>query len=319
MPKELEKELVVYGPFHKTFFNILRHFRHSYIDRDINLTYYAAHPITVVDRVRQEVKHGIPTADVVMLPHYATLKLKIEGYLREYYSDQNSSYPSTFKDEDAMWSAIAVEPTNAIYNRSIIKGELVPTRLEELANPDLRGKVAIQSVQDWSEGMYSYYYFAALLELIGEKKWDSVITEFLRNVEPTAFPCYHNMQKYVARGDFGIGLPLPLIKVSWSVATLNLEDVPDTASLRSIGIVAKGAHQNAAELFYDYLLSEQWQNKMGKDYEGLIPTRPGATMKYNAQFTNGTNGMTYFPDERGVREAFSKDSLLEKFKQIGLP
>lgn len=318
MPNELEKELVVYGPFHNTFFNILRNFRHRHIDRDINLTYYGAHPITVVERVKQEVKYGIPTADVVMLPHYATLQLKIEGYLRKYYSDQNSSYDSTFKDKDAMWSAIAVEPTHAIYNRSIIKQELVPTRLEELANSELNGKVAMQSVQDWSEGMYSFYYFATLLELIGEKKWDNFVKEFLQNVEPKTFPCYHNMQKYVSRGDFGIGLPLPLIKIGWAVETLNLEDVPNTASLRSIGIVASGAHQNAAELFYDYLLSEQWQNKMGKDYEGLIPTRPGAKMKYNAQFRN-SNGMRYFPDERGVRETFSKDSLLEKFKQVGLP
>ena len=316
MAKELENELVVYGPFHKTFFNILRNFRHRIIDRDLNLTYYAAHPITVVEKVKAEVKAGIPTADVVILPHYATLQLKVDGELREYHSDQSSVYDSTFKDKDAKWSAIAVEPTNAIYNRSLIKGDLVPTRLEELTNPELKGKVAIQSVQDWSEGMYSFYYFAALLKLIGEKKWDSVITDFLNNVKPSSFPCYHNMQKYVARGSFGIGLPLPLIKVSWGVATLHLRDIPDTASLRSIGIVTKGAHQNAAELFYDYLLSEVWQNKMGKDYEGLIPIRPGATMKYNAKFTKD---MTYFPDEQGVREAFSKDSLLEKFKQIGLP
>jgi len=318
MNKEPEKELVVYGPFHKTFFDILRSFRHRHIDCDINLTYYGAHPVTVVDRVKQEVKYGIPTADVVMLPHYATLQLKMEGYLRKYISDQNKSYDSIYKDKDEMWSAIAVEPAHAIYNRSVIKQELLPTRLEELANKNLKGNVAMQSVQDWSEGMYSFYYFAELLKLLGEKKWDNFVKEFMKNVEPTTFPCYHNMQKYVSRGDFGIGFPLPLIKIGWAVETLNLTDVPDMASLRSIGIVTKGAHQNAAELFYDYLLSEQWQNKMGKDFEGLIPTRPGAKMKYNAEFKSGST-MKFFPDERGVRDTFSKDTLLEKFKQVGLP
>ena len=313
MPKEPERELVVYGPFHNTFFNILRVFRSRYPQYDINLTYYAAHPTTIFDRVKQEVKHRIPTADVVMLPHYATLQLKIEGYLRKYFSEHLTAYPSTFKDEDGLWSAIAVEPTKAIYNPSAIKRDLVPTKLEEIANPELRGKVAIQSVMDWSEGMYSFYYFATLLDLIGEKKWDAVVKEFIQNVKPKTFPCYHNMQKYVARGDYGIGLPLPLIKVGWSVETLNLKDVPSTASVRSIAIVANGAHQNAAELFYDYLLSEEWQNKMGKDYEGLVPTRSGAKMKYGAQFRNG---MTYFPTEENVRNV---NKFREKFQQVKLP
>ena len=35
--------------------------------------------------------------------------------------------------------AIAVEPTKAIYNPSVIKRELVPTKLEEIANPELGG------------------------------------------------------------------------------------------------------------------------------------------------------------------------------------
>jgi ABC-type Fe3+ transport system substrate-binding protein len=224
-----------------------------------------------------------------------------------------------FKDKDGMWSAIAVEPTNFIYNRSLLEQRLVPTKLMDLTNPELNGKVSMQSVQDWSDGMYSFFYFAALLSLIGEKKWDAFVKDFLRNVKPHVFACYHNMQKYVSRGDYAIGLPLPLIKVGWAVETLNLVDVPTTASMRSIGIVAGGRHQNNAELFINHLLSDQWQNRMGKDYEGLIPTRPGAKMKYDAPFRNPTTAMKYFPDERGVKSAFSKDSLLEKFKSVGLP
>src|SRR2546428_7562693 len=121
MPAKLESELVVYGPFHVTFFNFLREFRHRYINLDMNLTYYAAHPITVVNKVRNEVKYGIPTADVVMLPHYATLMLKTSGLLRDYVSPESSAYASMFKDKDETWSAIAVEPTNAIYNRSLLQ------------------------------------------------------------------------------------------------------------------------------------------------------------------------------------------------------
>jgi ABC-type Fe3+ transport system substrate-binding protein len=313
MPKDPERELVVYGPFHHTFFNILRVFRQNYPLYDINLTYYGAHPITVIDRVRKEVKNGLPTADVVMLPHYSTLQLKIEGYLRKYFSDQVESYPSAFKDGDGMWSAIAVEPTKEIYNPLIIEGDLVPTKLDDLVNPELKGKVGIQSIMDWTEGMYSFYFFAELLKLLGEKKWDSVVPEFIKTVEPRTFPCYHNMHKYVARGDVGIGLPLPLIKVGWAVETLNLTDIPDTASIRSIGIISGCAHPNAAELFYDYLLSDVFQNKIGKDYEGLIPTRPGAKMKYGAVFKDG---LTYFPTESDVRDV---EKYAEKFRQIGLP
>ena len=314
-----ENELIVYGPFHKTFFDFLTQFRHRYYGLDIDLTYYAAHPIEVVQKVRDEVKYGIPTADVVMLPHYTTLMLKESGHLRDYRSPELSAYDPMFKDKDGMWSAIAVEPTNFIYNRSLLEQRLVPNKLMDLSNPELRGKVAMQSTQDWSDGMYSFFYFATLLSLIGEKKWDNFVKEFLKNVKPEVFACYHNMQKYVSRGDYAIGLPLPLIKVGWAVETLNLTDVPATASMRSVGIVTGGKHQHNAELFVNHLLSDQWQNSMGKLYEGLIPTRPGATMKYNAPFRNPTTSLKYFPDERGVSDAFSPHSLLEKFKSVGLP
>jgi ABC-type Fe3+ transport system substrate-binding protein len=314
-----ENELIVYGPFHKTFFDFLTQFRHRYYGLDIDLTYYAAHPIEVVQKVRDEVKYGIPTADVVMLPHYTTLMLKESGHLRDYRSPELSAYDPMFKDKDGMWSAMAVEPTNFIYNRQLLEQRLVPTKLMDLTNPELRGKVSMQSTQDWSDGMYSFFYFATLLSLIGEKKWDAFVKDFLKNVKPEVFACYHNMQKYVSRGDYAIGLPLPLIKVGWAVETLNLSDVPTTASMRSIGIVAGGKHQHNAELFINHLLSQEWQNSMGKMYEGLIPTRPGATMKYNAPFRNPTTAMKYFPDEHGVKDAFSPHSLLEKFKSVGLP
>lgn len=318
MAPKYENELIVYGPFHKTFFDFLSEFRHKYYDLDIDLTYYACHPVELVEKVRSEVKAGISTADVVMLPHYTTLMLKQSGHLREYRSPELSAYDPMFRDKEGMWSAIAVEPTNFIYNRGLLDSKLVPTKLMDLANPALRGKVAIQSTRDWSDGMYSYFYFSTLLDMIGERKWDEFVKEFLKNVEPGTFACYHNMQKYVSRGDYAIGLPLPLIKVGWSVETLNLVDVPPTASMRSVGIVAAGKHQNNAELFVNHLLSEQWQNTMGKIYEGLIPTRPGARMKYNAPFRNPTS-LRYFPDERGVERAFSKDSMLQKFESVGLP
>src|SRR5450759_4268346 len=232
MPGKPENELIVYGPFHKTFFDFLTQFRHRYYELDIDLTYYAAHPVEVVEKVRNEVKYGIPTADVVMLPHYTTLMLKDSGHLREYRSPELAAYDSMFKDKDGMWSAMAVEPTNFIYNRSLLEQRLVPTKLMDLTNPELKGKVAIQSTQDWSDGMYSFFYFGALLSMLGENKWDEFVKTFLKNVKPGVFACYHNMQKYVSRGDYAIGLPLPLIKVGWAVETLNLADVKPTASMR---------------------------------------------------------------------------------------
>ncbi len=314
MSKEPERDLIVYGPFHNTFFNILRSFRRKYPEYDINLTYYAAHPTPTIDKIKLEVEAGHPTADVVMLPHYTTLTLKEKGYLKPYFADESDAYPSEFRDKDGFWSAIAVEPTEAVYNPRIIKPDNLPTSLAELANPELEGKVAIQSVMDRSEGMFSYYYLATLLKILGEKRWTELMRNFIQSVKPKSFPCYHNLHKYVARGDFGIGLPLPVIKIGWSVNTLNLKDLPSLSSLRSIAMLEKGAHPNAAKLFYDYLLSEDWQTKMGNEVEGLIPSRPGIKMKYNAQFRS--DDMIFFPTEEDVRGA---DAFLEKFKEVGIP
>lgn len=314
MRKEPERDLVVYGPFHNTFFNILKSFRRRYSEYDINLTYYAAHPTPTLERIRQEVEKGLLTADIVMLPHYATLHLKVTDYLRPYFSEELDSYPSGFRDKDGLWSAIAIEPTEAVYNPTRINPQDLPTTLEELTNSELEGKVAIQSVMDRSEGMFSFYYLATLLKVIGEERWDKFMRDFIHNVKPRALPCYHNLHKYVARGDYSIGLPLPVIKVGWSVNTLSLKDLPNMASLRSIALLANGAHLNAAELFYDFLLSEEWQNEMGEEVEGLIPARPGVRMKYGAEFRG--NGIIYFPTEEDVRHF---DANLKKFQQVELP
>lgn len=312
--KEPERELVVYGPFHSTFFNILRSFRRRYPEYDINLTYYAAHPGPTISRIEQEVKNGMQTADVVMQPHYAILHLKELGLLKRYSSDLLDAYPSQFKDEDNQWAGIAIEPTRAVYNPNLIEPDIVPSSWTDLADPKLEGRVAMQSVVDRTDGMYSFYYFATLLDILGEKKWERIMRDFAHNVKPKSFPCYHNLHKYIARGDYGIGLPLPLIKVGWSVNTLNIRDVPNLAMQRSIAILENAAHPNAAELFYNYLLSEEWQRKMGTEFEGLIPARPDTKMKYGAQFR--IDDIRFFPTEENVRKL---GVYAEKFQQVGLP
>ena len=133
----------------------------------------------------------------------------------------------------------------------------------------------MQSTQDWSDGMYSFFYFATLLGLIGEKKWDEFVKAFLKNTQPAVFACYHNMQKYVSRGDYAIGLPLPLIKVGWEVETLALSDVPKTASMRSIGIVKEAAHQKNAETFRQPPPVRRVAEPDGQELRGLGPDEAG--------------------------------------------
>jgi len=52
---------------------------------------------------------------------------------------------------------------------------------------------------------------------------------------------------------------------------------------RSITILENAEHPNAAELFQNYLPSEDRQRKTGTEYEGLIPAKPNTNMKYGAQ------------------------------------
>jgi iron(III) transport system substrate-binding protein len=312
--KEPERELVVYGPFHNTFFNILRSFRSKYPEYDINMTYYGNHPGPTINKIEQEVKNGIQTADIVIHPHYAILHLKEMGLLKRYHSDLIDVYPSQFKDEDDRWAGIAIEPTRAVYNPNLIGTDEVPSSWTDLTDPKLKGRVAMQSVVDRADGLYSFYYFAALLNILGERKWERIMKDYVNNVKPKSFPCYHNLHKYIARGDYGIGLPLPLIKVGWSVNTLNIRDVPNLAMQRSIAILENAEHPVAAELFYNYLLSEDWQRKMGTEYEGLIPAKPNTKMKYGAQVP--VDGITFFPTEEDVRKI---GVYTEKFQQVGLP
>ena len=131
---------------------------------------------------RGEVRHPDGRrGDAPALHHFDA---KESGHLRDYRSPELNAYDAMFKDKEGMWSAIAVEPTNFIYNRQFLDQKLVPNKLMDLTNPGLKGLVSMQSTQDWSDGMYSFFYFATLLGLIGEKKWDEFVKAFLKNTKP---------------------------------------------------------------------------------------------------------------------------------------
>jgi len=110
----------------------------------------------------------------------------------------------------------------------------------DLTNPALKGKVSMQSTQDWSDGMYSFFYFAALLGLIGEKKWDEFVKAFLRTRSPQCSRAITTC-KSTSQGETTRSVASAADQGGLEVETLALSDVPKTASMRSIGIVAEAS------------------------------------------------------------------------------
>lgn len=316
-----EGHLVVYASLRGVILSLVTAFRRHYKNLHLHVHFLSSHPIPIYEKVKSEVNAGLSTADVVILPHYMVLQMAAEGLTRPYKSVEFRAFPREFYSEDGGWAAMAVEPIGMIYNAQQLKNDEVPLTSEELLDEKWSGKVATQSVTSFSEGMMGAYYLIALKRGMGEKRWMKFLEGLGSKVSPVTYECLLHMSHAIARGEQKIGFPATLRKASLAdaaeggpVETLQLLDLPDTASLRTMAVLKYGKHQNVAELFFDFALSREWQNEMGEKLDGMVPARPGVETRYWVSKPL-TAGLTYFPT---VDEVNHINEYVKVFREMGL-
>jgi ABC-type Fe3+ transport system substrate-binding protein len=317
---EKEGHLVVYASLRGVILSLVTAFRRHYKHLHIHVHFLSSHPIPIYEKVKAEVGAGLPTADVVILPHYMVLQMASEGLTRPYRSAEFRAFPKDFYSEKDGWAAMAVEPIGMIYNAHQLTDDEVPLTSAELLEGRYAGKVATQTVTTFSEGMMGAYYLLALKRGMGESRW----IDFLRGLgglSPVTYECLLHMSHAIARGEQTIGFPATLRKASLAdaaeggpVETLQLLDLPDTASPRTMALIRHGKHPNVAELFFDFALSREWQNEMGEKLDGMVPARPGVETRYWVSKPL-TNGLIYFPS---AEEVSRLKEYVGTFREMGL-
>ncbi len=317
---EKEGHLVVYASLRGVLLSLVTAFRRHYKYLHIHVHFLSSHPLPIYDKIKAEVGAGLTTADIVILPHYMILQMAVEGLTRPYRSVEFRAFPQEFYSEKDGWAAMAVEPIGMIYNAHQLKDDEVPLTSAEFLDERWAGKVATQTVTSFSEGMMGAYYLIALRRRMGEGRWIDLLRGLSR-LSPVTYECLLHMSHAIARGEQTIGFPATLRKASLAdaaeggpVETLQLLDLPDTASLRTMALTKHGKHPNVAELFFEFAISREWQNEMGEKLEGMVPARPGVETRYWVSKPL-TDGLVYFPS---AEEVSRLREYIEIFREMGL-
>jgi len=320
MPKILEDaskegQLVIYAALPGVLGSLISSFRGKYKEQNFHITYLSGHPLPIAEKIRAEIKAGIPSADIIILPQYSLMQLEMEGFLQKYDSPELSMYPSDYYEYGG--AAFALEPTGLMYSTTLLHENELPKTIDDLTDNRWRGMMAMQSLTRKVEGLLGIFFLASLRRTLSEKQWGTILKR-LADIRPKTYDCLHHMKDATKNGKHAISFPGALrtesLKEAGGIEPFFLNDVPPTAILRSIGIVKSSPHSNAAKLFVDFALSREWQSKLGETKEGMVPARLGIQSSYWIS-SPLSKGMTIFPNMEEVKQL---ERFVAAYRQAGL-
>ena len=284
--------------------------------QNFHITYLSGHPVPIAERIRAEIRAGIPSADVVVLPQYSLMQLEMDGFLKKYNSPELSMYPSGYYEHGG--AGFALEPTGLMYSTALVRENELPKTLDDLVDKKWSGRVAMQSLTRKVEGLLGIFFLASLRRTTSEKQWNSFLKKLAKNVEPKTYDCLHHMKDATKNGAHAICFPGALrtesLKEAGGIEPFFLHDVPLTAILRSVAILKNSPHSNVAKLFVDFVLSKRWQSKLGETREGMVPARPGTQSSYWVS-SPISEGIMIFPNLEEVKQV---DKFVAAYSKAGL-
>jgi ABC-type Fe3+ transport system substrate-binding protein len=282
--------------------------------------YLDDHPFQIRERIIQEQRHGLRTADVVLLPHYMILRMKSERMFSEVESRVANSYPKAFVDSSHIWYAIGVTFMGMAYDRRRTKSGELPQNVSELASDKWKGALGIQSLTASRSGSLGAYYVSFLKRSLGNKKWFILLRALAEPGSVKTYDCIDHLLQGLIQGDHMLALTVYSLayfreKTAGSpIALFEMEDVPKMPTFTSAALVRGSEDNGPAKRFLDFLLDEEAQKIMAK-IPGISPVRSGIRTEYDFEldFDSKTR---FHPDSVDVR--MMKEAMLT-FKRLKLP
>ena len=168
--------------------------------------YLDDHPFQVHDRIREEMKHGMRTADIVMVPHYVALQMDAEGLFTPHDAKDIGAYPQKFYDKKLNWFAAGVTFMTMAHNPKRLPAKDLPESIEEIASPRWKGKLGMQSLKSSKFGNIGAHYMNFLKRKVTQKRW----TEFLESLagpnRPVTFDCIDHLLQGLIDGNHDLSL-----------------------------------------------------------------------------------------------------------------
>ncbi|MDA4119871.1 MAG: ABC transporter substrate-binding protein, partial [Thaumarchaeota archaeon] len=282
--------------------------------------YLDDHPFQIYERILAERKHGMRSADIVLMPHYMVLRMEKEGLLAPRESKESHAYPAKFQSRKSLWYAAATTFMSMVFDSTKLTHSDAPSTLEDLMEPPFAGRLGLQSLTASKAGNLGVHYIAYLKSVVGQKRWNAFIRSLAGRNRPKSYDCIDHLLQGLLAGEHLLSLTVYSLayfreKMNGSaVSLLSMEDAPQMFTFTSVGITKTGGKSESAGRFVDFLLGKQGQSLVGA-IPGLSPARPGIKPSYQTEVEPPEVG-DFHPNETDLKSAAE---AAKTFAKLGLP
>jgi iron(III) transport system substrate-binding protein len=263
IPSDLVNQLV--APFEKKY--------------GIKVVVWRSRDDAVLQRVIMESRSDKHLVDVINIPTVSVEALRRENLLQQVRSPYQKDLMPGVVPAHREWVSISVSVRVQAYNTNAIQKNDLPKTYQDLLSPKWKGKLGIEA--------NSHEWVSSVIKDMGQAQGVKFFTE-LAGTGLSTRSGYPLLSKLVATGD----VPMALTVLPHSVEEQKklgapidwfVIKEPAIGTPGGVAIPKKVPHPNAALLFYDFMISPEGQNLIGKI--GYIPTNqkaesPFKTLKF---------------------------------------
>jgi iron(III) transport system substrate-binding protein len=282
--------------------------------------YLDDHPFQVHDRIREEMKHGMRTADIVMVPHYVALQMDAEGLFTPHDAKDIGAYPQRFYDKKLNWFAAGVSFMTMAHNPKRLTAKDLPESVEEIAAPRWKGKLGKQSLTSSKFGNIGAHYMNFLRRTVSEKKWNGFLQSLAGPNRPLTYDCIDHLLQGLIDGNHDLSLTVYSLAyfrertAGSPVRSFETEKIPRMLTFTTAALLRTAKDNNSARKFLDFLLSDAGQRLIGK-ITGISPSMPGQKAGYPFEVEYSSEDV-FHPD---AEDLASLPGTLASFSKLGLP
>ena len=282
--------------------------------------YLDDHPFQVVARIREEMKYGMRTADLVMVPHYVALKMDDEGLFTPHDVKDIGAYPQTFYDRKLKWFAAGVTFMTMAHNPKRLPAKDLPESLDEISSPKWKGKLGMQSLTSSKFGNIGAHYMNFLRRKVSRKRWIEFLESLAGPNKPMTYDCIDHLLQGLIDGDHKLSLTVYSLAyfrertAGSPVKSFATEDIPRMLTFTTTGLLKTAEDNKSARRFLDFLLSEDAQKLIGR-ITGISPSMPGVKAGYPFEVEYSSKNV-FHPDAEDLE---SLPETLATFTKLNVP
>jgi iron(III) transport system substrate-binding protein len=282
--------------------------------------YLDDHPFQVHDRIREEMKNGMRTADIVMVPHYVALQMDAEGLFTPHDAKDIGAYPRKFYDRQQRWFAAGVTFMTMAHNPKRLPAKDLPESLDDLVSAKWKGRLGMQSLTSSKFGNIGAHYMNFLRRTVSRKKWMEFLESLAAENKPSTFDCIDHLLQGLIDGNHDLSLTVYSLAyfrertAGSPVRSFEAKGIPRMLTFTTAGLLRSAKDNRSARKFLDFLLSEDGQRLIGR-ITGISPSMPGQKAGYPFEVEYSSKDVFHPVAE----DLTSLPGTLATFSELGLP